>query len=736
MKSLIKICLVFTVFSFMHTGTLHAEYRKDPMLITTSTVIDRDLEFDHTAFVIKGSNIVLDLGGHTITFNNANYSAVPNGDFEQWSGGLPTGWQTLSGTAQQVQAIYFGNYDLSLSGGGVIRSSSFNIKGGKTYLAYAFVKGPSTGTATLRLRRASDLTILAEKTWGSSTLSRGFASAGGVDSDLRYKPVEDTAAVLELECAGTGSFIVGSVDIKPTLDYGVTCGSYYNATYHPDLPSTGYWGTTNNITIRNGRLVQGVGRGVRCMGVRYQGQSWTFQNLTIEMNGVHTDGIYGSYPAGTTIDTCSILSTSPTVLNRMHGTGGIKIDKPTEVTEIKNSLIEGVPEMGIMIYACIIDGTSSYRFTDNTIRQKETVTEGYAIGISGVENFEIAGNTIEPFQGRGILVDAATGCSTGSKGTVNGVIRDNQILNLYEVRNPEYDFNALEAVGIRIRNWGAANQNHKNLKIYGNRITGTTDSSGVHQVYGINATVNAPEDSIEIYNNEISVRAEGAGRSAAAIAIQNTKVTGQNHLVIRNNILESNVTLLKFGGNDGENSQGVVFEGNTFRRIPGLPVIAKPFLYGYWIGKQFDNMLAGNTFADSTLDPSLAENYQFDGTGEKILTVGRHRMEVVVNGDVGSPLAGVPVVLKDGSGNTLLQRLTDSTGKAVIYSPAVHYHGNPSPVNRRVFAEGESFTVTVAPAGLETQSTTIAMSRDEVIQFNYQGDAPSTVRNLRLGQQQ
>ncbi|NWF57399.1 MAG: hypothetical protein HXY45_21680, partial [Syntrophaceae bacterium] len=186
----IPLLAVFWLFSWFN-GEASAEARSQPLLVTSSTVIDRDLEFDSTAFVVKGSNIVIDLGGRTIKFNNGNVSEVANRDFEHWSGNRPISWTVVSGSTSAVPATYFGSLDLNLSPGGSIRSDPIVLKGGKTYLAFAFVKGPNDGSATLRIRRASDGGLLSEKTLSGWTLSRGYASQGSPDGDLQYKPTAD-----------------------------------------------------------------------------------------------------------------------------------------------------------------------------------------------------------------------------------------------------------------------------------------------------------------------------------------------------------------------------------------------------------------------------------------------------------------------------------------------------------------------------------------------------------------
>ena len=686
------------------------EVLRQPLLVTKSMTIDRDLEFAQTAFVIKGSNIILDLGGRTIIFNAADSSRTINKDFEDWEGDKPVGWEIIAGKAHREPAIYFGKFDLFLSPGGAIESAPIRLKGGKTYLAFAFVKGSESDKAVLKILRAEDRTVLAQRTWGNSVLRRGYASKGSVDADLIYKPKTDRDIILSFQLIGTSPCRVGMVDIKPAFDYGVVTNNYHEPAFLPDLPPSWFRGTSKNITIRNGRIVQGNGQGVRSAGVRInEGEDWKLENLEIHLNGLNTDGVSGEYLKNTQIDSITIESSSSGVFNRMHGTAGVKLNKTTGATVIKNTNITNVPQMGISVYGCYQEGVpSSTHISGNTIKQKETVTEGYGIAVSGLMNWEISGNTIEPFKGRGVLVDAASGCSSGKAGTLRGTIRDNRIIGLYETGNFEYAKNELESAGIRLRNWGEENQSHRDLQILNNTISGWTDGEGVQKVYGINVTANAPHDSIRIMKNDVTVKSLAPGSKATCLIFQNTKVDGRNYVYVAENVLKSNSEILRFGGNDGAETQGIILEGNSLIRLNDPPAIGKPFHYGYWEGRGINNILAKNTFHPVEADPSVIKNFSFEGTGIKHLMLGRHRIEVSVRFPQG-PVLGANITLKNKEAKVLFERITDLSGKALLFSPAVYYSvAPPAPPQKRTYLAGDSLTITASFLGKSKSAKIIA----------------------------
>jgi len=696
-----------------HFSLGRCEVLRQPLLVTKSMTIDRDLEFAQTAFVIRGNNIILDLGGRTITFNAVDSSRAINKDFEDWQGGKPVGWEIIAGKAHREPAIYFGKYDLLLSPGGAIESAPIRLKGGKTYLAFAFAKGSENDKAVLKILRAEDRTVLVQRTWGDAVLRRGYASKGSVDTDLTYKPKTDRDIILSFQLNGTSPCRVGMVDIKPAFDYGVVTNNYHEPVFLPDLPPGWFRGTSKNITIRNGKIIQGNGQGVRSAGIRInEGEDWKLENLELHLNGINTDGVSGEYLKNIQIDSLKIESSSHGVFNRMHGNAGIKLNKTVGATIIKNTSITNVPQMGISVYGCYQEGDQSRTLiSGNTIKQNETVTEGYGIAVSGLINWEISGNTVEPFKGRGILIDAASGCSSGKAGTLRGTIHDNRIIGLYETGNFEYAKNELESAGIRIRNWGEENQSHHDLHIFNNTINGWTDGEGVQKVYGINVTARAPHDSIRIMKNDVSVKTLDPGSKATCLIFQNTKMDGRNTIYVAENILKSNSEILRFGGNDGAETQGIILEGNSFIRLNDPPVIGKPYNYGYWEGRGINNILAKSTFHPAEADPSVIKNFSFEGTGIKNLMLGRHRIEVSLRSPHG-PIPGAHITLKNKEAKVLFERITDHSGKALLFSPAVYFSvAPPSPPQKRTYSTGDSLTITASFLGM-TKSIKVIADKD------------------------
>lgn len=683
MKITTKMLVLMLILSPLETD---GRPLSSPLVITKDTVITEDLEFDHTAFVIKGDNLTLDLNGHTIKFNNKNSVEILNKDFEYWDGNSPLNWIIKNGAVSKSPSIYFGNFDLSVAaGGGTIQSQKIILTAGKTFQPFAFAKSNQNNSVILRVLNADDLSVLTSHTLSGNNLARGYASAGNT---AIFKPQVDTEVILELVLSGLdGPFTVGMVDIKPAFDYGVVSSRYRNERYYPDLYDDMFRRSTN-VTIKNGIFEQ-VNESVYSAGVRVEGENWTFENLQFKINGINTDGISTPYHTGNLkINNCVVQSTSLSVFNRMHGTAGIKLEKIDDSGghSITNNLIEGVPQYGIYMYGCIEDyGNSKSYITGNTIKQNEVVTEGYALGLSGVRNLDISGNVIQPYQGRGILLDAASGCSsdTANIGTHFVNIYNNQIDNITEYKNSEYGEQGLEATGIRIRNWGREKEAHRNIKIYSNTIEGFTDESKVHAVYGINTTLSSQYDTVEIFDNTISVSATGDNRRASTIALQDTILNGSSSLTIFNNTLLSNMEIIRLGGEDGANVKGVSFYDNLlgFPNETDPPEISKLFIGGYDTGEINQIFISNNSFSQTSQNPEIYENWSVgNSTGMKNIYLGGDQLKINLidnRSDKSSPL-DISLYLKDSSNNYLLNRTLTSVISSTIFLPEKHLTGSTS----------------------------------------------------------
>jgi hypothetical protein len=528
-----------------------------------------------TCFSIKAQGITIDLNGFTAIFGNANNPNIPDPGFENWADlNTPLSWTVVSGSLTRDTAQVWGNYDAILSPTGSIRSGTVTLKANQTYSYYSIIKGNSLDAYTISIVKASDDTVLASKTITGSYLDRAFGMEDGIifDAEQSYKPTVDTDVYLAIQATGTYTKRIHIADIKPAKHFFVIANNYLNTSISPDLNASffGVLPTSLYIISSTGRatIQQGSGNAVKSAAIFNLGKTSLLSNVNINMTGNNTSSVNTAtldLAHDFIINTSSILN-----FNRMHPTTSFTFgQESTGSSEVYNFEMYNDPEGALTFGWNFLSDTDTHttKIHDGIIRNKEQVTEGYAIAMTGVANVEIYNMDINPYLGRGILLDSTANRSGYLDGTKNVIIRNNVIRNLYEHITPEYGSTMLEAAGIRVRDWGGTDppEGHRNLKIHDNIITGYVDSTGTHRVYGINITSSGYTNA-EIYNNTIDITVNSRFNSdwqTAAIAFQNANMLAKSgsSILIHHNFLRGSYALM-FGGNDGYAAKGISIYSN------------------------------------------------------------------------------------------------------------------------------------------------------------------------------
>src|SRR5262249_55956088 len=120
-----------------------------------------------------------------------------------------------------------------------------------------------------------------------------------------------------------------------------------------------------------------------------------------------------------------------------------KLNNITGPIDVEGNHLLGSPQAGIVLARN--DPRFAIAILNNEIRQQAVATNGYAILLSAAQNFEIAGNTIVPANGKGIDLDGYSALPLA-----NGIVHDNYV-EVQEVANREYP-RGLAAVALRLRN--------------------------------------------------------------------------------------------------------------------------------------------------------------------------------------------------------------------------------------------------------------------------------------------
>lgn len=599
MKKLICILFVFIYSTALADININNSTPFPYSATTDNTTynITEDITCDKTCFVLSCDNAVFELNGHTITFGNANAVTVLNSDFENWTGSVPNNWEVVSGSVTSTPAIDLGTTMLTSSDGFILKSDAFTLKGGKTYQLWATVKSNAAASYVLKLLDAStDAVLETGPTITGTALSRGFASNGDPTTDSVYKPNSDISVKIQIEATGTYTWYIEEINIAPTDDYGFTSDTWKDPNLSADISAT--WGSTSNVTIQNGTILQGAGHGTRSYAIKAQ----TVNNVDVIVTGPNSAGI--KFAKTVTDSSVTYSGAGKKVFNRMYaeGASGYVMSKGwTGDILIDNLTVTDYPEYGIIVYNCPTNyDDTSVEITNSTFNGDGKVTEPYAMVLSGAKNIDIHHNTIDPAGkvGRGILIDPIGCVVEGQIQAVTGKIHHNSISNIWEDRNFEYASNSLEAAGIRIRNGAVITDGHQ-LDIYDNTISVYTTASGAHGAYGINIKGESATNNILVHNNVISA-INTDNEFAAGIAMQDVSNENGGVFKIYQNTISTNDQGIKFGGNDGEDAIGVEVYLNKVTASAGNPV----WFYD-WTADHNNNKIYCNQFITESTDPPI-----------------------------------------------------------------------------------------------------------------------------------
>ncbi len=676
-------------------------------------VLRRDVTVDGTPFTIAGDDITFDLDGHTITYGEGRSEFIPNPGFEEGRGSVPDDWDLSAAPGARRAAVekYWGDWELQvdLDAGSpqVVRSSTTTLPPGRTFLAYAWVRSRSGNTATLRVVDPGTGEVLAEDS--SDAINRGFAIV------TRLKLERERLVRLELDLRGDGTAWCDELDIRPAYAYGIASYTYRNDSLFPDLPE-GSLAKGRNLVIRNGTIRQGSARSVRSPAIKAKGPGLVLEDLVLEVNGIDTPVVDLTWARDVTIRDSRLHSSSPAVFNRMSPVGLVNASRTSGAFRVSGCILEGGAQQGISLYRHLEESgdDSSIVIENNEIRNHARVTNGYAIAITGGRHYRVLDNVIEPVYGRGILLDTS--------GT-DGSHRDGEIArNTIRVRerpNHEFGPDGLQAAGIRLRDYPP--KGLFDIRIHDNTIVASTGPGLVGEANGITATLRTPGERVIIEGNTVRTTIDGSGFTGQALLLEDSYDDGT--VLIRRNILEGNVALVRFGDYDGESTRGLVLEGNTFRRGTPERDDFHAVVYGFGSGTE-----EGNALLDTVVERGVTlEDVHPVGRGAKDLAI-QWTLTVVTLDRNDRPLAGAEVKFLDSEG-TETSGTTGVDGR-VRQALAQYVRSGASLEHRR---ELSPYRVVVRYGG-EQQERTVVLDepREEIFHFDVSaGEGPSEVTNLQ-----
>lgn len=625
-------------------------------------VLHNNLRTPGTAFVVGAAHVTLDLNGHTVIYGDDNPMTVINGGFEEGEGSKVPGWD-LSGAPSASLAR---NTTL-LFGKQVLRLNKFNTSQKIVSAPQTIPRAGQSYTATItpagvKARSKVHLSVIDDVT--GEVLAKGTSAqtARGFSALASFTPRTTHAVRLQVEVdpptGATDTVDLDEATLTRAGDYGV----FASRSWGGDIPgfanlppaATKIYRKAAHLTVKNGVLEQGKARSYASSPLfcrRLPGL--TVENVETHATGMDTLSLEATFASeAVTVRKSVFREDVSNISNRMRNFATLKLNDVKGTIIVEDNKLLGSPQMGMMLAA----NDPKYRvlIRNNEFRANAVVTNSYAIVMSGIQNFEISGNTIQPQCGKGIDLD---GYARGTLG--NGEVHHNTV-ETQERANREYP-SSLESVALRLRNTVDAMGPHRNLKIHHNTFAAHTSGGMVGQAYGVrisytNKKSDMKEANIVLSENTFKAIVTTKDLSYRAKAMVIDHMEPDVDLRIINNVLESNDIGLALTDTSG-NVEAAELISNTFKKTTeggDRPYTA--ILGGYYI-RQINNV--------RILDPRFAGGATmklvWSGTGTKTVSLGSLLSVKVVDGSE-QPVKGAMVQVLDRQGQVIYKGTTGETG--------------------------------------------------------------------------
>ncbi|MCH2181126.1 MAG: DUF4347 domain-containing protein [Mariniblastus sp.] len=654
-------------------------------------VLQTDVATDGSAFAIIAKDIVFDLNGHTVTYNNAAPISIVNQSFESGQGTSADGWDfSAAPTAERYQGIwidnevYDGDYSLRFGPSGlnqtVVSESLVTLEAETTYSLSAMFhkKDVPDVIAFVELENMSDGTVY-RVDYGNNN-NRGIQ----FQEEVFKTGAADNTYQLRVGVEGAFSenrVIVDDVKVQRTRTYGVAVSTFsWAAEEYVDFTS---YGTAGNSLIRNGDIVQGQDGGTWGHGVLVrQAADVTLDNLNVTVAGANASAVYWRSGSDGLIQGSHFTSNVKTILSRDNNHGAVIMN--FEGTFANNQIHNG-PHVGLYL-----SGDASSQVYGNTIRLKSKYTNAFAIFARGVGT-DVYDNVIDcghaDYSARGIFIRG----SEGARRVYDNTIRVQGMAN-----NQEYSGNG----GVQLGGaYGIQIEGDKNAEIFRNHVYVNAEFT-----MGYAFRANGVVDNVNVYENTFTV--DNRGSRTAVFKLDGPDSSG---LQIYDNTLVTN---------DGIFGRTMNTHVDLIRsNLTILPAEdRRPFEAGYVSASQTEGHttvnLVDTLFADQATRDAVAGShfvkYTASAPPESRAEFNvRWSTGFLVKDMMGNLIADAAVRVLDAENNEVFTGTTDANGHAQIVLSELHTTGD---VNT-IFGE---YTVTVTGENSEASLSFLADRQQEI----------------------
>ena len=419
-----------------------------------------------------------------------------------------------------------------------------------------------------------------------------------------------------------------------------------SACYGPHLDNNPCGGTFKNLTVQNGKIVQGSSAAPFSDAIRIGqggGTNLTVTNVEFDISTPSAKAIHTTYAKGGQRISRNTIRSRVTSIGSRHQLDGVTIKLETDNTassapsEVHHNTIIGSAQGGILVTA------PNSRVYENTISLNANYTNDFCI-YAWAPGAEIFGNQCDNTQG--------TSMGRGVHVSSPGVSVHHNVIKVRELpRNQEYSgCQTGGAYGIQLE------RSADKTLVYENDVTAIADAC---DAIAMRATTIPASASNEIYDNRLTaVRAATAKGKAAAFSPNN--VSGG--ILLRGNRLISDTAavLVPWDG-----AQGIRFENTTFE-IGSNPPPDGWAMFVFNNAKPSDELyvrdpkFVGRASATAKMRPV--------GFGKWAGQAG-FRVEwtttIRVASSRNSPVSGALVTITDAAGNSVFSEKTDGKGVAI-----------------------------------------------------------------------
>ncbi|MBI1913917.1 MAG: right-handed parallel beta-helix repeat-containing protein [Planctomycetes bacterium] len=586
-------------------------------------VLGTDVRTEGTAFVVAAPDVTLDLNGHTVVYGDSAPLGLRNGGFEEGSGRDVPGWDLSDAPAASLTSNtshLFGNQVLHLGPfRGIQRIVSDPVAipaAGRTYAATITPSGIDA-RSTLRLTVLDAITGAVLGSGVSDSTPRGYSAVASF-TPLTTDPVQLRIEVIPPPNS-LDSLDLDQATLTVSNDYGIVASHISRGGLpgwvHLSPEAQAVYRNATNFTVKNGSVVQGQGNGYASSPLFFRELAGvTVDNVQTHATGMDTQSLDATYAtAHVTILNSTFREDIDNISNRMLNFATLKLNNTSAPIDIEGNHLLGSPQAGIVIARN--DPQFTVVIRNNEFRQNAVTTNGYGILLSAAQNFEIAGNTIVPANGKGIDLDGYAGAPL-----LDGNIHDNYV-DVQEVANREYP-RGLEAVALRLRNNLGAGGVQRILNITNNTFIARTGPGQLNEAQAVRISYANNDGAMDnagitLQGNLIKAIVSTPDESFRAKALVLDRVDDGINLQISGNVLESNDVSLAVADTGGDVT-GVDLAFNTLRRSDeGAPRPYTGILAGYDTHEIRRVRLIG-----TGLDNGATANVVWVGAGFKDLAVG------------------------------------------------------------------------------------------------------------------